>query len=105
MDGAVSTSGPPTLVQPGTVYSIATAGDGAVILGGDSSGHPWLGTWSARQADAPFSPISLPVELSGLTVAGGQVAANSAGAAVALIGGVPVAATSRSVILFATFAH
>jgi hypothetical protein len=90
--------GSPSLVVSGSVFSIASAGDGAVAVGSDALGHPWLGTFSLAAADSGFRAASLPPGLASLTVTGGQVAANSNGAAVALSG-------SISAIAFATFAR
>lgn len=88
----------PALVQSGGIYSIATVGDGAIVIGGDALGHPWLGTFSYGPSNWEFRPVSLPPGLASLAVTGGQVAANSNGAAVAFAG-------SSSVIALAEFAR
>jgi hypothetical protein len=88
----------PSLVQSGTVFSIAPAGDGAVATGSDAHGHPWLGTFSTAARDSAFRVASLPPELASLTVTGGQVAANSSGLVLALSG-------PSSAIAIGTFAH
>jgi hypothetical protein len=90
--------GSPSLVQGGSVFSIAPAGDGAVVLGGDSAGHPWLGAFSIAGSDLPFRAFALPSALASLEVTGGQVAANSDGAAIAFSG-------PSSAVAFATFAR
>jgi hypothetical protein len=90
--------GSPSLVQPGSVFSVVPAGDGAVAMGSDALGHPWLGTLSLASRDSVFRAVSLPPELATLPVTGGQVAANSNGAVVAFSG-------PSSLIAFATFAH
>jgi len=77
-------SAAPNLVQSGSVFSIATLGDGAVVLGADAAGHPWLGTVSST---APgFNVATLPPDMASLQVTGGDVAANDSGAAVAFAG-------------------
>ncbi|MGZ6265932.1 MAG: WD40/YVTN/BNR-like repeat-containing protein [Candidatus Limnocylindrales bacterium] len=90
--------GSPSLVKPGSVFSVTPAGDGAVAMGSDSLGHPWLGSFSLASRDSPFRTSSLPPQLAKLPVTGGQVAANSTGAAVAFSG-------PSSLIAFVTFAH
>jgi hypothetical protein len=90
--------GPPSLVHGGTVFSIAPAGDGAVVLGGDSAGHPWFGAFSFAGTDLPFRVFALPAALASMQVTGGQVAANSAGAVLAFSG-------ASSAVAFATFAR
>lgn len=71
-------------VRAGSVFSIATLGDGAVVLGADSSGHPWLGTVDA--ATPGISVAALPPEIAALEVSGGSVAVNDSGAVVAFSG-------------------
>ena len=73
-----------TLVRAGSVFSIATLGDGAVVLGADSSGHPWLGTVDA--ATPGISVAALPPEIAALEGSGGSVAVNDSGAVVAFSG-------------------
>lgn len=92
LDGSAS------LVRPGTVFSIAPAGDGAVATGSDALGHPWLGTFSLAARDSAFRVASLPPELASMTVTGGQVAANSNGLVLALSG-------PRSAIALGSFAR
>ena len=74
----------PSLVEPGSVFSIATLGDGAVILGADSAGHPWLGAASSTQPG--ISMATLPPEIGSLQVTGGGVAVNDSGAVAAFSG-------------------
>lgn len=81
-------------IGPGTVYSMSALADGIVVLGADAGGHPWLATVADSQPGMSFA--TLPPELASLTIAGGQVAANDSGAAIALSG-------STSAIAFATF--
>jgi hypothetical protein len=73
------------LGRAGSVFSIATLGDGAVVLGADSTGHPWLGTVDA--ATPGISVAALPPEIAALQVSGGSVAVNDSGAVVAFSGG------------------
>ena len=88
-----SNSGP-SLVQAGSVFSIATLGEDAVVLGADQTGHPWLGTVDA--ATPGISLAALPPEVAALDVTGGSVAANDSGAVVAFGG-------SSSAIALASF--
>ncbi len=90
--------GPPSLLQPGRVFSVVPAGDGAVALGRDGLGHPWLGTFSLASMDSTFRAVTLPPELAALPVTGGQVAANSDGAVLAFSG-------PKSAVALATFAR
>ena len=85
-----------SLVRSGSVFSIATLGDGAVVLGADSTGHPWLGTVDA--ATPGINLAALPPEVATLPVSGGSVAVNDAGAVVAFSGG-------SSAIALASFSH
>ena len=87
-------SASPTLIRSGRVFSMATVGGGVVVLGADAAGHPWIGTVADTQPGMTLA--ALPPELALLIVAGGQVAANDSGAAIALSG-------STSAIAFATF--
>jgi len=86
----------PTLVHSGRVLSIATLGDGYVVLGVDPAGHPWLGTLDASRP--AFSMAPLPPEASSLQVTGGEVSVNDSGAIVAFSG-------KSSLIALATLAH
>ena len=86
----------PSLIQPGAVYSIASLGGAAVVLGADAAGHPWLGTVDDSQPGVSLA--DLPPDLASLTISGGQIAASDAGAIVALSG-------ASSAIAFATFAR
>ena len=90
------TAGAASLVQSGSVYSIATLSNGAVVLGADPEGHPWLGTVSSTQPG--ISLATLPPDVASLSVTGGEVAANDSGAAVAFSG-------PSSAIALASFAH
>ena len=83
-----------SLVRAGSVFSIATLGDGAVVLGADSTGHPWLGTVDA--ATPGINLAALPPEVAALRVSAGSVAANDGGAVVAFSG-------SSSAIVLASF--
>jgi hypothetical protein len=85
-----------SLVRAGSVFSIATLGDGAVVLGADSTGHPWLGTVDA--ATPGINLAALPPEVGTLQVSGGSVAVNDSGAVVAFSG-------SSSAIALASFGH
>ena len=87
-------TGAPSLVQSGSVYSIATLVDAAVVLGADSAGHPWLGTVSSTQPGITLA--ALPSDVASLQVTGGEVAVNDIGAAVAFAG-------PSSAIAFASF--
>ena len=86
----------PSLIGSDSVYSIAALGDGAVVLGADAGGHPWLATVADTQPG--MSLATLPPELASLSITGGQVAANDSGAAIALSG-------PSSAVAFATFAR
>jgi hypothetical protein len=86
----------PSRVQSGSVFSIATLGDDALVLGADSAGHPWLGT--ANNANPGISLASLPPELATLQISGGSVAVNDSGAVVAFSG-------ASSAITFVTFVY
>jgi hypothetical protein len=77
-------SAAPSLIQPGSVFSIATVGDGAVVLGADATGHPWLGTVSSSEPG--ISLAALPSDLASLEIGGGGVAANDSGAVAAFSG-------------------
>jgi hypothetical protein len=90
--------GPATLLYAGLVYALAPAGDGAVAMGSDSIGRPWLGTYSANATDTPFHTFSLPPQAQSMSIAGGQIAANNSGAAVVFAG-------SSSAIYFVDFAR
>jgi hypothetical protein len=83
-----------TLVRAGAVYSIATLGDGAVVLGASPAGHPWLGTVNSTTPGVTAAP--LPSSLASIDVSGGSVAVNDGGAIVAITGG-------TSAIAVATF--
>ena len=74
----------PSLVRSGSVFSIATLGDGAVVLGADSTGRPWLGT--VNDSEPGISLAALPPDVTSLKVTGGGVAANDSGAVVAFSG-------------------
>ena len=74
----------PSRVQSGSVFSIATLGDDALVLGADPAGRPWLGT--ANSANPGISLTSLPPELATLQISGGGVAVNDGGAVVAFSG-------------------
>jgi hypothetical protein len=89
-------SAPPSSIRPGSVFSIAAVGDGAVVLGADAGGQAWLGTVSDTQPG--MSLATLPPELASLKVTDGQVAANDSGAVIALSG-------PSSALAFATFAR
>ena len=89
-------SASPSLIRSGSVYSVAALGDGAVVLGADADGHPWLATVADTQPG--MSLATLPPELASLRITGGEVAANDSGAAIALSG-------PRSAFAFATFAR
>ncbi len=86
----------PSRVQSGSVFSIATLGDDALVLGADAAGHPWLGT--VNNANPGISLTSLPSELGALQISGGGVAVNDSGAVVAFSG-------SQSAIAFVTFVY
>jgi hypothetical protein len=86
----------PSRVQSGSVFSIATLGDDALVLGADSAGRPWLGT--TNNASPGISLASLPPELAALQISGGSVAVNDGGAVVAFSG-------SASAIAFVTFVY
>jgi hypothetical protein len=77
-------SAAPSLIKPGSVFSIATLGDGAVVLGADSGGHPWLGTVDASVPG--ISMAALPADVAALRITGGGVAVNDSGAVVAFSG-------------------
>ena len=87
-------SATPSLVRSGSVYSISGLAQGALVLGADAAGRPWLGTVSDSQPG--MSLATLPPELASVTVTGGQIAANDSGAVVALSG-------KTSAIGFVTF--
>jgi hypothetical protein len=72
------------MIKPGSVFSIATLGDGAVVLGADPAGHPWLGTVDPAMPGIVLS--TLPPEIYGLRITGGGVAVNDSGAIVAFGG-------------------
>jgi len=74
----------PSIIQPGRVFSIATLNDGAIVLGADSSGHPWLGT--VDSTDPGIALASLPPQIASRQVSGGEVAANDSNAVVAFSG-------------------
>jgi hypothetical protein len=83
-------------IQSGAVFSIATIAQGAVVVGADSNGHPWLGT---VDGNAPgISLAALPSDMSSLQITDGEVAANDTGAVVAFSGG-------SSILALASFAH
>ncbi len=86
----------PSRLQSGSVFSIATLGDDALVLGADAAGRPWLGT--ANNANPGFSLTSLPTELAALQISGGEVAVNDSGAVVAFSG-------AASAIAFVTFLY
>jgi hypothetical protein len=86
----------PSLVKAGSVYSIATLADDAVVLGADSTGNPWLGTVSSTVPG--ISLAALPPEVASLPITGGEVALNDSGAAIAFSG-------PKSVLALAAFAH
>ncbi len=89
-------SAAPSLVEAGGVFSIATLGDGAVVLGSDSNGHPWLGTVDAGLPGIALA--TLPRDLAGMQISGGGVAANDSGAVVAFSG-------ASSALAFASFSR
>jgi hypothetical protein len=89
-------SAAPSLIESGTVYSIAALGGGSVALGADAAGRPWLGT--VDDSVPGISLATLPPELASLTLTGGQVAADDGGALVALTG-------PTSAIAFASFSR
>ena len=74
----------PSQVRTGSVFAIATIGDGAVVLGANASGHPWLGTVDATTAGIML--VSLPPSVASLEFTDGGVAVNDAGAVVAISG-------------------
>jgi hypothetical protein len=74
----------PSLIQSGTVFSIATVGDGAVVLGVDAMGHPWLGTVTGSEPGIALA--ALPPDMASLQITGGGVAANDSGAVAAFAG-------------------
>ena len=84
----------PGLVKPGRIFSMATLGDGAVVVGADAAGHPWLGTVDSTMPG--ISIARLPADVAGLLVSSGDVAVNDSGAVVAFSG-------TSSAIVFATF--
>ncbi|HEX7498481.1 MAG TPA: hypothetical protein VF344_08460 [Candidatus Limnocylindrales bacterium] len=86
----------PGRLEPGSVFSIATMGDDALVLGADAAGRPWLGT--AGSAVPGISLTSLPPELANLQISGGGLAANDGGAVVAFSG-------AASTIAFVTFVY
>ncbi len=86
----------PSRVESGSVFSIATLGDDALVLGADAAGRPWLAT--ANNANPGFSLTSLPTELAALQISGGAVAVNDSGAVVAFSG-------ATSAIAFVTFVY
>lgn len=85
----------PVLLQPGSVFSIASFGTGAVVLGADSTGHPWLGTVDSSLPGISLAPLPPDIQAP---ITGGSVALNDCGAMVAFAG-------DNSVIAFAGFAH
>jgi len=85
-----------SLLHAGPVYSIATLGDEAVVLGSNVSGRPWLGTVSGTWPGIAMA--SLTPEIASLPIDGGDVAVNDSGAVVAFTG-------PRSLIAVAEFAH
>jgi hypothetical protein len=90
----------PSLVTGGSIFSIASLGDGAVILGVDRTGRPWLATFDDGAPDGQpgITLASLPPDASSLAVTAGEVALNNGGAVVALSG-------TSSLIALATFAN
>jgi hypothetical protein len=86
----------PSRVQSGSVFSIATLGDDALVLGADSAGRPWFGTTDS--SNPGISLASLPPALTALQISGGSVAANDGGAVVAFSG-------AASAIAFVTFLY
>lgn len=86
----------PSEVHPGSVYSIASLAQGAVVLGADAAGQPWVGTVDAVLPG--ISLVSLPPEVASMRISGGGAAVNDSGAVLAFSG-------STSVIAFAPFAH
>jgi hypothetical protein len=86
----------PSLVQAGSAFSIATLGEGAVVLGADQAGHPWLGTVDASLPGITLA--ALPPEVAALQISGGSVAVNDSGAVVAFAG-------SSSAIAVASFSR
>jgi hypothetical protein len=74
----------PSRIATGSVFSVATLSQGAVVLGADSSGHPWLGT--VDTTDPGISLASLPPVIANLRISGGGVAVNDSGAALAFSG-------------------
>jgi hypothetical protein len=86
----------PSRLQSGSVFSIATLGDDALVLGADPAGHAWLGT--AGSAVPGISLTSLPPELATLQISGGGLAVNDGGAVIAFSG-------AASTIAFVTFVY
>jgi len=86
----------PSLVQSGRVFSIATLTQGAVVLGADANGHPWLGTVDNTEPGIALAALS--PEIAALQITGGGVAVNDMGAVVAFAG-------SSSLLALATFAR
>ena len=74
----------PSLIQSGSVFSVATLGDGAVVLGANPDGHPWLGTVSSSTPGIDLA--ALPTDIATLEIGGGGVAANDGGAVAAFAG-------------------
>jgi hypothetical protein len=77
-------SAAPSHIKSGSVFSVATLGDSAVVLGADSAGHPWLGT--VDTTNPGISLADLPPSIAALHVTGGGVAVNDSGGAVAFAG-------------------
>ena len=86
----------PSLVKSGLVFSIATLGGGAVVIGADAGGHPWLGT--VNDTEPGVALVALPPDVASLSVTAGEVAVNDSGAFIAFSG-------RSSLIALATFIH
>jgi hypothetical protein len=90
---------PPVQVATDAVLAAAAAGDGAVVAGLDSAGHPWLGAFSSERVSGPaIRRVVLPAPLATMAVSKARVAADDSGALVAFVG-------SASTIAFAAFAR
>lgn len=83
----------PSRIESDGVFSVATLGDSAVVLGADSAGHPWLGT--VDTTNPGLSLAVLPPAIAALHVTGGGVAVNDGGAAIAFAGPSSVLAVAQ----------
>jgi hypothetical protein len=86
----------PSLLKPGLVLAISAMGDGAVAVGADSDGLPWLGTVNDSQPGIALA--DLPPEAKSLTITDAEVALNDSGALIAFSG-------RSSLIAQAAFVH